>query len=533
MSASFASSVVALLVALFNALLAGHALAGEQRREGLLFALSPVGVALFALGWFLAAVHPAAVWPMRVLAGVGGAVAASGVTLDALRLAGGNVRRRMAMLGLAVGVLGGAGSLVLTHLGMDPSSAVPRLVALVLVAVLGTFHWRQSCHGPSSLRRFSRHAAFSVAVSLVAFAALFALALARGNRVDPLLGAVLATEVVCLVYIVHHRVPSHLLLPRALIAMVVMLLLVFGATALLRVVGPPLDLTQVATSVVLGVLAAVVFMALSRFATRQLVRWLFPEQARLSAVLAASQGELSALRGRLERAERLAIAGELAASVAHEIKNPLAALRGYAQLLGSARDHVDADFREQFEKAVRIIREESDRIDRRVGELLSLGRRSVPSRDESADLNRVTAEAVAVAEGEADAPDLVLRLDPSVGRVAGNADEIRSALSNLLKNAAEAMLGRPGQVVVSTRVDGKRAVVEIADDGPGLSPEMLADPFHPFRSTKPAGTGLGLCIARSAVESAGGVLLLRVRPEGTGTLARIELERKPEARGDR
>ena len=107
-----------------------------------------------------------------------------------------------------------------------------------------------------------------------------------------------------------------------------------------------------------------------------------------------------ALRRRLERAEKLAIAGELAASVAHEIKNPLAPIRGYAQLLGSRLAEVSIAERPVFEKGLNIIREETDRIDQRIAALLEIARsdRATASVEETFDLNRVVIEAAMVAE---------------------------------------------------------------------------------------------------------------------------------------
>src|SRR5262249_44466504 len=152
-------------------------------------------------------------------------------------------------------------------------------------------------------------------------------------------------------------------------------------------------------TLIVSLMAAVLFLAFGDQLSAAVEALIFPSHARMTDQLAASRSEYAALRRRLEQAERLALAGELAASVAHEIKNPLAAVRGYAELLATGSQHVEEDWRPPFEKAVRIIREESDRIDTRVAELLNSARAGrTPTRDSTVDVNRIVLEAVAVIE---------------------------------------------------------------------------------------------------------------------------------------
>ncbi len=211
--------------------------------------------------------------------------------------------------------------------------------------------------------------------------------------------------------------------------------------------------------------------------------------------------------------------------MAHEIKNPLAAVRGYAELLTEGARKVDPSWRPTFEKAVRIIREESDRIDARVADLLQLSRQGRQStRDSTVQLNRVVIEAVAVVEREPGVNAIHVHLDERVRHTVGSEDEIRGALSNLLKNAAEAQIASGGGAIdVTTRLTGDRVVVEITDEGPGLGGRRSEELFQPFHTTKADGTGLGLPIARSAVEAAGGVLTLGNRSDRPGAQARMEL----------
>jgi len=251
---------------------------------------------------------------------------------------------------------------------------------------------------------------------------------------------------------------------------------------------------------------------------------LFPEQRKLARALEISRGELAVLRRRLEKAERLAIAGELAARVAHEIKNPLSPIRGYAQLLEGRLNAIEAAERPLFAKGLGIIKAETDRIDARIQELLGVARqdKDKASVEATASLPRILREAVAVAEAEPGVLRIFEQIEPGLDRVRGHEDELRSALLNLLKNAAEAMT-QGGEIQVTAYRSGNLAVVEIKDQGPGISEDDAEKVFAAFYTTKAGGTGLGLAIARSAAESAGGSLSLGPRTDGRGAVARLEL----------
>lgn len=257
-------------------------------------------------------------------------------------------------------------------------------------------------------------------------------------------------------------------------------------------------------------------------------RALFSRRARRARTRRISGGDLGALVRRLERAERLAITGEVAARIAHEIKNPLAPIRGYAQLLAGKLEAVAPEERAVFERGLSTICSEVDRIDQRVVALLATARgQREPVHLPSAsvlDLNRVVLEAVAVAEGALSPGAITCALDPSNPVVSGAPDDVRGAVLNLLENAIEAMSETPSpRVDVVTRREGDHAILEICDEGPGIAPDVEPHLFETFFTTKTGGTGLGLAIARSGVESAGGALSLASRTDRRGAVARVTL----------
>jgi two-component system, NtrC family, sensor histidine kinase HydH len=199
--------------------------------------------------------------------------------------------------------------------------------------------------------------------------------------------------------------------------------------------------------------------------------------------------------------------------LAHEVKNPLGAIKGAAQLLSDPGDHGKLGPVEQ--EFVGIILEEVERLDRVVGSVLDYAR---PSKGDlgAVDLNAVVRRTVTVlASDRAEDCDIITELSDALPPVRADAEQLRQVLINLVKNAVQAMGGQ-GTVRVRTAIHaqpptalasapaGEWVEVSVRDVGPGIAPQVLKNLFVPFFTTKDRGTGLGLAISQRMVEEMGG-----------------------------
>jgi two-component system NtrC family sensor kinase len=234
--------------------------------------------------------------------------------------------------------------------------------------------------------------------------------------------------------------------------------------------------------------------------------------------LEATTAELTAAQEQLIRSARLAAVGRLSAGVAHEIGNPLAAIRGLLDLMQMG----DLDPEEEREFVGRLQRE-TERIHHTIRDLLDFSR-SEPAHDDrvetSADIADVVADTVKLIDRQTRfrGIDLVLRVDDGLPRIRGDHERLRQLLLNLLFNAADA-LGGEGRVEV--RACNGAGVVELTveDDGPGIAEAILDHVFDPFVTTKAAGqgTGLGLAVCYTIVERLGGSIEAKNQAEGGAT----------------
>ena len=260
-----------------------------------------------------------------------------------------------------------------------------------------------------------------------------------------------------------------------------------------------------------------------------------PEEIALLESVAAQMGVAianSKIYSQMKERDRLAALGAMAAGLAHEVKNPLGAIKGAAQLLegAPAGDPGGAEF-------VGIILEEVDRLNRVVGSFLAYARphagNPVPL-----DINAAVRRTVQILSSQkTDDIDIHMDLGKALPRVKIDPEQLRQVLMNLVQNAIQAMDGH-GRVTVGTtarrasratwaagresergpaaKPDDEVVEISVRDTGPGISQKVMKNLFVPFFTTKDQGTGLGLAISQSIVRSAGGVIDVQSQA-GAGT----------------
>lgn len=226
------------------------------------------------------------------------------------------------------------------------------------------------------------------------------------------------------------------------------------------------------------------------------------------------------------RQERLAALGEMAAVLAHEIRNPLGAIKGLAQFLGEKR----AADPPQLEMT-RTIVNEATRLERLVNDLLTYARPRLPNRQPTG-LPGVLDEVLRWVGPAANAAGVVCRVDISGNSfpVSADPEQLKQLFGNLVLNAIQAMTAGGKLTLAQRSVDGKsrtRRAVEVAveDTGAGISEADLSRIFEPFYTTRSKGTGLGLAICTQITAAHGGTIrVARTGPEGTTILVTLPVE---------
>ena len=211
----------------------------------------------------------------------------------------------------------------------------------------------------------------------------------------------------------------------------------------------------------------------------------------------------------------LARVGQMAAVVAHEVRNPLAGIKGAVQVLISRRAPGDTELPVMRDIVGRI-----DSLSELINDLM-LYARPRPPRLSHIELRPLIADAVTIVRRDPAAQSIDIVVDGEDVSATADDEMIRATLLNLLINAAQAMAGR-GRIVVTLRKAGDSATIEVRDTGPGIPPEIRNQVFEPFFTTKARGGGLGLPIARRTAELHGGSLALEC-PDGGGTVVTLML----------
>jgi PAS domain S-box-containing protein len=217
----------------------------------------------------------------------------------------------------------------------------------------------------------------------------------------------------------------------------------------------------------------------------------------------------------------LAQVGQLAAVVAHEVRNPLAGIKGAVQVLMSRRAPGDTELPVMRDIVGRI-----DALSELINDLM-LYARPRPPRFNRVELRPLLSDAVAVVRRDPSGQSIDITISGQDVSASVDTEMVRATVLNLVLNAAQAMAGR-GRISLTLERSGDLASIEVRDNGPGIPADIREHIFEPFFTTKARGGGLGLPIAKRTAELHGGSLALDC-PEGGGTVATLTIPIRPVA----
>ena len=230
--------------------------------------------------------------------------------------------------------------------------------------------------------------------------------------------------------------------------------------------------------------------------------------------------EYTAMEDRVLQSERLAAVGNTVAHIAHEIKNPLLIIGGFARQLLKA-----PGFDDQARRKLSIMAEEVSNLEEMVAEMRDFVRRP-PTQKRPGQIAAVVAEALELFQDTFKEHHIQVRRveETPLPPVTFDPQQVHQVLINLFKNALEAM-PKGGEITITSRVKGDKVEISVTDTGVGLAPEVAGNIFQPYFTTKAKGTGLGLAICQNIIQEHGGCIFADSAP-GQGATFTIQLPLK-------
>lgn len=227
--------------------------------------------------------------------------------------------------------------------------------------------------------------------------------------------------------------------------------------------------------------------------------------------------EIRVLENRTQRIEQLATVGNLAAGIAHEIRNPLSSIKGYVTYFGSLFEDSSEN-----RKAADLMAEEVDRVNRVISELLEFAR-PPDLKLKEIKVSDLIVHSIRIVSHEAETVGIQITpmIAPGLPYLMADLDRLTQVLLNLYINAIQAMT-KGGKLIVRADLQGPNLVIDVSDTGTGISLKNLKHIFDPYFTTKNSGTGLGLAIAHKIVENHNGFIQAR-STENSGTTISIVL----------
>jgi C4-dicarboxylate-specific signal transduction histidine kinase len=237
----------------------------------------------------------------------------------------------------------------------------------------------------------------------------------------------------------------------------------------------------------------------------------FAAQATIALEATRRERQLRELQTALAHVHRVTTMGQLAASIAHELKQPLAALMisGNTSLRWLAKDPPELD---EARQSVELMMKDGNRATAVIERIHGLVKKGAP-RTDTVDINDAIREVISLIHSEATKDSVVIKtqLEENIARIRGDRVQLQQVILNLILNAIEAMnnVGRDSReldISTTKEADSEHVMVAVQDTGPGLKPENLNRIFEPFYTTKSDGMGMGLSICRYIIEEHGGRL---------------------------
>lgn len=222
--------------------------------------------------------------------------------------------------------------------------------------------------------------------------------------------------------------------------------------------------------------------------------------------------EIKALQERAELKERLSQLGEISAGIAHELRNSMSVISGYAKILSRRVEDRERSTVEAIVKEIQL-------MDNIISELLAFARPTVLNK-EKIDLAELIDDSIPSAVGDRSDIEIVTDVERSL-KINADATLLRQALTNIIKNASEAIRER-GKIEIRAGLNGEMVEISVSDTGCGIPDEIKKKIFLPFFTTKQSGTGLGLALVQKIVIAHGGSIDI-MDNENTGTTVRIML----------
>ena len=224
-----------------------------------------------------------------------------------------------------------------------------------------------------------------------------------------------------------------------------------------------------------------------------------PEVRELGAAFETMTEDLAKSQENLTRAAKLAVVGEMAAAMSHEVRTPLGILRSSADVLKREKS-----LSEEGKEVLSFIGDETERLNKLVSTLIDAARPRLPAFTE-VNLTQLIANTIAMLRSQAQAKHITITFDDKVQPVTASidADQMTQVMMNLIMNAIQ-VLPEDGKILVLLKQVGHQAVIEVMDDGEGITAEHQTQIFEPFFTKRAGGVGLGLAVVRQIVQSHGG-----------------------------